>query len=241
MKIAIIPARGGSKRIPRKNIRPFQGRPMIHWPIQTALDTGLFDEVVVSTDDEEIAEVARAAGAITPFLRPKDLADDFTGVIPVIAHAMDEIAKSAGQEPALVCAIYATAPFLRAESLIAGHDALIASPEQAYAISVTEFPFPVQRALKRVTTETGPGLAPMYPEHIQKRSQDLEPGYHDAAQFFWARPEPLRAHAPVFSPRAIPIEILSKYVQDIDTPDDWERAEVMFKVLMNDDARTSAR
>jgi len=231
MKIAIIPARGGSKRIPRKNIRPFQGRPMIHWPIQTALDTGLFDQVVVSTDDEEIADVAHAAGAVTPFLRPKDLADDFTGVIPVIAHAMDEIAQAQGQDPALVCAIYATAPFLRTERLIAGYDALMAAPHHDYAISVTEFPFPVQRALKRVETEHGPGLAPMYPEFIQSRSQDLEPGFHDAAQFFWARPAALRAHAPVFSPRAIPIAIPSKYVQDIDTPDDWARAEVMFNAL----------
>lgn len=241
MKIAIIPARGGSKRIPRKNVRPFHGRPMIAWPITAALETGLFDHVIVSTDDEEIAAAARAAGARTPFLRPAELSDDFTGVIPVIAHGLDAAEAHFGQSIDLVCALYATAPFVQPADLRAGYAALNAAPEQHYAISVTPFAFPVQRALRRVEGEAGPGLAPMYPEHIGSRSQDLEPAFHDAAQFFWARPDALRAHAPVFSPRAIPIEIAPQYVQDIDTPEDWDRAELMFAALQSDDAAAKPR
>ena len=237
MKIAVIPARGGSKRIPRKNVRPFHGQPMITWPIAAALETGLFDHVVVSTDDPEIAEVARAAGASTPFLRPAELADDFTGVIPVIAHAMTAMEESTGKAAELVCAIYATAPFVSAADIRRGHDALIAAPAQHYAISVTPFAFPVQRALRAVQSETGPGLAPMYPQFIQSRSQDLEEAFHDAAQFFWCRPKALSERAPVFSPRSIPVLIAPERVQDIDTEFDWRRAELMFGALHKDDAR----
>lgn len=237
MKIAVIPARGGSKRIPRKNVRPFHGRPMINWPISAALETGLFDHVVVSTDDPEIAEVAKAAGASAPFLRPAELADDFTGVIPVIAHAMAAMEEVTGHAPELVCAIYATAPFLSPADLARGHNALVEAPEQDYAISVTPFAFPVQRALKAVHSKTGPGLAPMYPEFISSRSQDLEEAFHDAAQFFWCRPKALSKQAPVFSPRSIPIMIAPERVQDIDTEYDWRRAELMFEALRKDDAR----
>lgn len=237
MKIAVIPARGGSKRIPRKNVRPFHGQPMISWPIAAALETGLFDHVVVSTDDQEIAEVAKAAGATAPFLRPAELADDFTGVIPVIAHAMTAMEEITGQAAELVCAIYATAPFVSAADIRRGHDALVEAPAQDYAISVTPFAFPVQRALKAVHTETGPGLAPMYPQFIQSRSQDLEEAFHDAAQFFWCRPKALSERAPVFSPRAIPVLIAPERVQDIDTEFDWRRAELMFQALRTDDAR----
>ena len=231
MRIAVIPARGGSKRIPRKNVRPFHGRPMLEWPVRAALETGLFDAVLVSTDDEEIAEVARAAGAQVPFLRTDALADDFTGVVPVIAHAVTAFEDASGQAVELSCAIYATAPFVQAGDIRAGHDALVASPGQDYAISVTPFAFPVQRALKRVETDAGPGLAPMQPEFIASRSQDLEPAFHDAAHFFWARRKALAGQAPVFSPKSIPIEIAPKYVQDIDTPEDWARAELMFAAL----------
>jgi N-acylneuraminate cytidylyltransferase len=241
MKIAVIPARGGSKRIPRKNVRPFHGRPMIAWPIAAALKTGLFDHVIVSTDDPEIAEVAIAEGASAPFFRPSGLADDFTGVVPVIAHAMQEMEQLTGESAELVCAIYATAPFLSADDITRGHDALINAPQQEYAISVTPFAFPVQRALRAVHSETGPGLAPMYPEYIPSRSQDLEEAFHDAAQFFWCRPNALRDHAPVFSPRSIPILIPPERVQDIDTPYDWDRAELMFAALRKDDGRKLQR
>ncbi len=241
MKIAVIPARGGSKRIPRKNVRPFHGRPMIAWPIAAALETGLFDHVVVSTDDPDIAETAIAAGATAPFLRPADLADDFTGVIPVIKHAMTAMEAETGAPAELVCALYATAPFLSAADIARGHDALCAAPQQDYAISVTPFSFPVQRALKAVHTESGPGLAPMYPEFIRSRSQDLEEAFHDAAQFFWCRPKALEAEAPVFSPRSIPITIAPERVQDIDTEYDWRRAELMFQALRADDADAAQR
>ncbi|WP_440959334.1 pseudaminic acid cytidylyltransferase [Oceanicaulis sp. LC35] len=241
MKIAVIPARGGSKRIPRKNVRPFHGQPMISWPIAAALETGVFDHVVVSTDDPEIAEVAKSAGASAPFLRPPELADDFTGVIPVIKHAMTAMAEITGESPDLVCAIYATAPFLSASDIKRGHDALVAAPAQDYAISVTPFAFPVQRALRQVQSETGPGLAPMYPEFIRSRSQDLEEAFHDAAQFFWCRPKALLEEAPVFSPRSIPITIAPERVQDIDTEYDWRRAELMFQALRADDAGEAQR
>lgn len=241
MKIAVIPARGGSKRIPRKNVRPFHGRPMIAWPIAAALETGLFDHVVVSTDDPEIAEIAVAEGASAPFLRPPELADDFTGVIPVIAHAMTALEEIMGETPELVCAIYATAPFLSPVDLVRGHTAILDAPAQDYAISVTPFAFPVQRALKAVHSETGPGLAPLYPEFIRSRSQDLEEAFHDAAQFFWCRPSALIEHAPVFSPRSIPIMIAPERVQDIDTEYDWRRAELMFEALRKDDGRKLQR
>jgi len=239
--IAIIPARGGSKRIPGKNIRLFHGQPMIAWPIQAALASGLFDQVVVSTEDEEIAATARAAGATTPFLRPASLADDFTGVLPVITHALDAITAATGREPDLVCALYATAPFVQTTDLIRGHEALTHAPEQDYAISVAEFPFPIQRALRQIQTAHGPGLTPFFPDKIETRSQDLEPAYHDAAHFIWCRPKALRAGASDFSPRSIPIPIASKYVQDIDTPDDWARAEAMFAALAMDDAARARR
>jgi pseudaminic acid cytidylyltransferase len=223
-RIAVIPARGGSKRIPRKNIRPFHGRPMLAWPLAAALASGLFDRVLVSTDDEEIAEVARAHGAEAPFLRPPELADDQTGVLPVVRHAIEAL----GGDAALACLIYPTAPFLRAAALREGFEALSARPDKAYALSVASFPAPVQRALR-----IGPdgALEPLYPEHRQTRSQDLEPAVHDAGQFCWGRAKAWIAGEPVFSDRALPVVIPRHLVQDIDTEEDWRRAELMFAAL----------
>lgn len=219
--VAVIPARGGSKRIPRKNIRPFFGRPMIAWPIAAALASGVFDRVVVSTDDEEIAETARACGAETPFRRPAELADDLTPTQPVMAHAIAAL----GEEVAIACCIYPTAPLLEPQVLRRGLETLNARPDKAYALGVTSFAFPVQRAV-RITTDGA--LEALYPEFRTTRSQDLEPAYHDAGQFCFGRAEAWTAAVPVFSAEALPVILPRRMVQDIDTPEDWEMAERLF-------------
>lgn len=224
--LAVIPARGGSKRIPRKNIRAFAGRPMIAYPIAAALESGLFDEVLVSTDDDEIAEVARAAGAAVPFLRPPELSDDHTGTHAVVRHALHWRAQQ-GRAVELACCIYATAPFLRAQDLHAGLDALRASPAP-YAFSVTSYAFPVQRALRRNAQGV---VTALYPEHEQTRSQDLEEGWHDAGQFYWGRASAFEQLQSTYASGSIGVPIPRARVQDIDTPEDWERAELMYRAL----------
>src|SRR5208283_4279689 len=180
MKIAVIPARGGSKRIPKKNIRPFAGKPIIAYSIESAIESGLFERIIVSTDDPEIANVAVELGAEAPFMRPATLADDHTGTNAVVKHAVawaidhDRVVTHA-------CCIYATAPFIQASQLREGFASLLAG-DKAFAFSVTSYPFPIQRAL-RVSSEGV--VEPMFPEHVLSRSQDLEPAYHDAGQFYW--------------------------------------------------------
>ncbi len=229
--VAIIPARGGSKRIPRKNIRPFDGKPIIGYTIEAALKSRLFKRVIVSTDDEEIAEVSRSFGAETPFLRPRELADDFTNTNDVVKHCLQWLNDS--QYPVgIACCIYATAPFLRIEFLQKGYDLLI-SRGKSFAFSVTTFPFPIQRAIR--ITEQGVVEA-IFPENNLVRSQDLEEAYHDAGQFYWGKTEAFQNNEVIFSPVSIPV-ILPRYlVQDIDTLEDWQRAELMFKVL-NEESR----
>lgn len=231
MKVAVIPARGGSKRIPRKNIRPFCGKPMITWSIEAARASGCFDRIIVSTDDEEIAEVARQAGAEVPFMRPPALTDDFTGTTAVVKHAVEWCAGH-GLLADPVCCIYATAPFLQPSDLQAGFD-LLMSGDCDYVFTVTRYPAPIQRAL-RVSAE---GRVAMFqPECFTARSQDLEPAYHDAAQFYWGRSSAWIGGRPIFSQAAA--LILPNYrVQDIDTPDDWLLAERMFKVSASNFAR----
>lgn len=226
MKLAVIPARGGSKRIPRKNIRPFGGQPMIAWSIRAALDSGCFDRIIVSTDDAEIADVARACGAEVPFMRPPELSDDHTGTIPVIAHATRWQAAH-GDAPMAVCCLYATAPFVRAADLQAGWAALQDS-DAAYAFSVTSYAFPIQRAI-RLTPEGG--VAMFRPEHFNTRSQDLEEAFHDAGQFYWGRTKAWTSGLPIFAPHSRPVMLPRHRVQDIDTPEDWARAEWLFKAM----------
>ncbi|MBV7511365.1 pseudaminic acid cytidylyltransferase [Pseudomonas sp. PDM25] len=221
--VAIIPARGGSKRIPRKNLKPFDGVPMIVRSIRTALDCGLFDQVVVSTDDQEIADVARAHGAQVPFVRPVELADDFTGTAAVIVHALSQL-------PIFdyVCCIYATAPLLQAKYLRQGHELLVQHPDKSFAFSVTGFGFPVQRAL---TLDEQGALTSLYPEFRNTRSQDLPEAYQDAGQFYWGRREAWLRGDVLFSPASLPV-ILPRYlVQDIDTLEDWKRAEYLYAAL----------
>jgi N-acylneuraminate cytidylyltransferase len=230
MKLAIIPARGGSKRIPRKNVRSFCGRPMIHWSIDAALHSGCFDAVVVSTDDPEIAAVARAAGAEVPFTRPAELSNDYAGTVAVVQHAVNWLAAQ-GRPAEFVCCLYATAPFVTPQDLRLGLAALQGEPQAAYALSVTSFPFPIQRALKR--TPDG-RIAMFHPEHLNTRSQDLEEAFHDAGQFYWGRAHAWAEALPVFGPRTMPIVLPRHRVQDIDTPEDWDRAEWMFKALRSE-------
>jgi len=227
MRLAVIPARGGSKRIPRKNIRPFCGRPMIAWSIAAALESGCFDRVIVSTDDEEIAAVAREQGAEVPFMRPAELSDDHTGTLPVIAHAITAMEAIADGPVIDVCCIYATAPFVRPEDLRRGMN-LLHQSGAAFAFSVTSYAFPIQRALRM--TEDG-RVAMFQPEHFATRSQDLEEAWHDAGQFYWGQASAWKSGMPIFGPDSVPVPLPRYRVQDIDTPEDWERAEWMFRAL----------
>lgn len=222
--IAIITARGGSKRIPRKNIRDFLGKPMIAYPLKAALESGVFDRVIVSTEDAEIAEIARRFGAETPFVRPMELADDFTGTMPIVQHALRWLLEHS--EPVEhACCIYPTAPFLTAEILAQGLE-LLRQHQKDFAFSVANFAYPIQRALKR--TESG-GVKPFTPEFIPSRSQDLEPAYHDAGQFYWGTTEAFLENRPLFSDSAVPVVLPSHLVQDIDNEEDWVRAEFMYQ------------
>ena len=226
MKVAIIPARGGSKRIPRKNIKSFCGRPIIGYSIQAALDSGLFDRIIVSTDDEEIAEVSRAQGAETPFLRPKKLADDFTGTNAVVRHAIRWLLEQ-GEEITFACCIYATAPFVQPLYLKTGYQ-LLQSSGKSFAFSVTSFPFPIQRAVRFLSDGS---IDAMFPDNVNVRSQDLEEAYHDAGQFYWGKVQAFMNDEIVFSPVSMPVILPRHLVQDIDTPEDWKRAELMYKAI----------
>lgn len=226
MRIAIIPARGGSKRIPRKNIKLFAGLPIIAHSIKAAQESGLFDRIVVTTDDEEIADVARAFGAEIPFIRPKELSDDHTATIPVIAHAIKTIEQE-GIKIDAACCIYATAPFVRPEDIQSAYRALI-DHNKLYAFPVTTFPFPIFRGVKR--SEEG-DIEMFWPEHFATRSQDLPEAYHDVGQFYWGTPEAWLSGKPIFSDAATTIVLPRHLVQDIDTLEDWMRAELMYKVL----------
>jgi len=223
MIVAIIPARGGSKRIPRKNIRSFAGKPIIAHSIGAARESGLFDRIIVSTDDAEIAAVARTWGAETPFLRPAALADDHAGTNEVVAHALAWLAEH-GMPATLACCIYATAPFVTAASLRQGRTLLEDSGKQ-FAFSVTSFAFPIYRAIRLLPDG---GVSPCFPEFIEARSQDLEEAYHDAGQFYWGRAAAFSAGLPLFASHAAPVILPRHLVQDIDTEEDWERAELMY-------------
>jgi pseudaminic acid cytidylyltransferase len=228
MKIAVIPARGGSKRIPRKNIKPFCGKPMIAWSIEAAKASGLFDRIIVSTDDAEIAGVARQWGAEVPFMRPEELANDYAGTTEVIAHAT-QWALDQGLPVDAVCCIYATAPFIQAADLAQGWEAL-QSNDWAYAFSVTDFAAPIFRAFKR--TADG-GIEMFFPEHFSTRSQDLPTALHDAGQFYWGRPNAWLEGIRIFDRHSFPVIIPRWRVQDIDTQDDWFRAELVYKALFS--------
>jgi N-acylneuraminate cytidylyltransferase len=226
MKLAVIPARGGSKRIPRKNIKLFCGRPIIAWSIDAALQSGCFDRVVVSTDDAEIAEVAQQCGAQVPFIRPAELSDDHTGTTAVIAHAINWFAAR-GEAPEQVCCLYATAPFVTAEDLRTGLKLLTESGAD-YALPVASFAFPIQRAIRITSTRR---IEMFNPGNFNTRSQDLEAAYHDAGQFYWGRASAWIQGKMIFSPASMPVLLPRHRVQDIDTLEDWLMAEYLFRAL----------
>lgn len=227
MTIAVIPARGGSKRIPRKNIRDFAGRPMIAHAISTAQNSGIFDRIVVSTDDEEIASVASRYGAEVPFIRPAKLSDDHAGTVAVVAHAVAWLQEH-GEAVGETCCLYATTPLMRDTDLRSARDHFLISAESDYLVSVTEYRFPVQRALR----VNGDGAVEMiYPDHLETRSQDLEPAFHDAGQFYFGRDYAWLENRPLFGASTRPFMLPSERVQDIDTEADWNRAELMFELI----------
>ena len=225
-KIAIIPARGGSKRIPKKNIKPFCGRPLIAYSIETALQSGLFEKVIVSTESEEIAKVARAYGAEVQ-MRPEELADDYTGTGEVVEYVITSLEKT-GETYDYVCTVYATAPFLQTKYLKQGYEVLKASDACA-TFGATTFAYPIQRAFKLKN-----GRCEMFwPENFHKRSQDLQEAYHDAGQFYWQKRR-CKGEDVFFGKETIPILLPRYLVQDIDTPEDFVRAELMYRALHDD-------
>lgn len=226
MNVAIIPARGGSKRIPKKNIKNFFGKPMIGYSIEAARDSNLFSDIIVSTDSEEIAKVAKRFGAKVPFMRPDELSDDFTGTGAVVRHAL-EFLTSSGKKYDFCCTIYATAPFLQANALKQSFEKLKNSTAK-YCFSATSFSYPFWRSFSIDENER---CKMFFPEHFKSRSQDLEEAYHDAGQFYWDK---LNMHSTklIFESDSIPF-ILPRYMaQDIDTQEDWDMAELMLKALV---------
>jgi N-acylneuraminate cytidylyltransferase len=226
MNIAIIPARGGSKRIPRKNIKDFGGKPMIAWSIEAAKASDLFDHVIVSTDDDEIIQVARQWGAEVPFVRPPCLSDDYAGTTEVIAHAT-QWALDQGWQVGAVCCLYATAPLVQAADLQQGLAAL-RSRRWDYAFSVSDYAAPIFRSF-RVLPEGGVEM--FFPEHFATRSQDLPVAFHDAGQFYWGRPDAWLEGKPIFARHSCPVIIPRWRVQDIDTMEDWHRAELLLQII----------
>ena len=223
MNLCVIPARGGSKRIPRKNIKVFLGIPMIAHAIEVAIASGLFEHIVVSTDDNEIAKIAVKHGAKVPFMREKDLADDHTPTAPVIAHAILECTRY-GWSIDKVCCIYPCVPLLHTEDLKACLD-LLEKSQAPYSFPVTEFPSAIQRALKR---DKNYKLTPFYPENALSRSQDLETAYYDAGQFYWGTKNAWLSNAHAHS-NGVGLAIPRWRVVDIDTPEDWQQAERLVK------------
>lgn len=224
--IAVIPARGGSKRIPRKNIKPFCGKPMIAYSIEVAIRAGIFDEIIVSTDDEEIADVARNAGASVPFMRPKELSDDFTATGAVVEHAI-KFLQARGDRIKFVCTIYATAPLIDEFYIKLGLEKLRASNAKN-AFSCTSMPFPIWRTFKIAKD----GRCEMFwRENFDKRSQDLEEAYQDAGQFYWTNLDAPSSDEIFFGRDSIAIVLPRHLVQDIDTPQDWIRAEFLYEAV----------
>lgn len=225
MNIAIIPAREGSKRIPRKNIKEFCGKPMIAYAITAAKKSGLFEHIVVSTDDEKIAEISRDWGAETPFIRPTELANDFTETVPVIAHGI-EVCRNLGWKFDQVCCIYPGVPFIQIDDLI-GALVQLTSSDTDYCFPVTEYPSAIHRALKLL----GNGkMQPFYPEFELTRTQDSEPAYFDSGQFYWGKVEAWLTNTKIHS-SGLGYVIPNWRVVDIDTPDDWLRAELIFRAI----------
>ena len=231
MNICVIPARAGSRRIPRKNIKEFNGKPIIAYSIEAALKSNCFSQVIVSTDDDEISDVAKKYGAYVPFVRPDELSNDYVGTIPVIKHTIEWMEDN-NNYIENVCCLYATAPFIQSKIISKAYQQLKNSSAD-YCFSVTSFAFPIQRAIRIVQDNK---VDMFYPEHFNTRSQDLEEACHDAGQFYWGKAQAFKAELPLFSEVATPYVLPRYLVQDIDTMEDWIRAEAMYRVLQETEA-----
>ena len=227
MKVAIIPARGGSKRIPKKNSRFFLGKPMIAWSIEKAINSNIFDMVLVSTDDEAIKDIAIEYGAQVPFIRNKSLSDDFTPTVPVVADAIKYLI---GQKFKIesACCIYATAPFIYTQDIIEAYK-ILSESKCDYVFPVVKFSYPIQRGL-RINKDTKK-VEMVNPDFYKSRSQDLEEIYHDVGQFYWGTREAWLTDQAIFGSNSKSIIIPEFRVQDIDNEDDWKRAEFLYKAL----------
>ncbi len=223
MRLAVIPARGGSKRIPRKNLKSFGGIPIIAWSIKAALECKCFDEIIVSTDDAEIAEAAKLYGADTPFVRPAELSDDHTTTVPVIAHAINWFNMNQ-KTVTEACCIYATAPFLDPNDLNIGLEVLLKT-KAAYAFSVTSYPYPIERAIR---INKNYRVEMVAAQHLNTRSQDLEAAWHDAAQFYWGFAQSWMSGKAILGSESVPVPVPRYRVQDIDTIEDWNQAEMIY-------------
>lgn len=225
MNIAIIPARIGSKRIAKKNIKPFCGIPIINYPIKIALESNLFDRVIVSTDSKEIANIAIEAGAEVPFFRPNELSDDYTVTADVILHSLNKLNINNNIDYA--CCIYATAVFVNKVYLEQGYK-IITEKKSSTAFSITTFPFSIFRSLK--INDNG-NIEMIWPEHMNTRSNDLEEAYHDAGQFYWINVKKFLNNPSLYANDSMPIIIPRSHAQDIDTLEDWKKAELMYKAI----------
>lgn len=226
MNLCVIPARGGSKRIPRKNIKEFCGKPMISYAIEAARSSNLFDTIVVSTDDDEISSISRLYSALVPFQRPDELANDYAGTVEVIAHAIVECEKL-GMQPEMVCCIYPCVPLIQCNDIYETLISLRSNPNANYAFPVTEFPSAIQRGLKR---DAKGFMSSFYPENEKKRTQDLEPSYYDVGQFYWGYRDSWINNIQIHN-NSVGYVIPNWRVVDIDTLNDWNRAELLFKFL----------
>ena len=229
--IAIIPARGGSKRIPGKNIKEFHGKPIIAYSIEAALESGCFDIVVVSTDSKEIAEISAFYGAEVSGLRPSELADDHTGVMDVVRHELRH-GRGRDHEYQYACLIYATAPMMSPDDIRSGFG-ILKNSNTPFALSVTEYPFPIQRALRLGADKCGTRIMAQNASIIEMRSQVLTPMFHDAAHFCWGRVDAFLSKTSLYSGDALVIKVPRYRVCDIDTPEDWMMAELMYEGMKN--------
>ena len=225
--LAVIPARGGSKRIPKKNIKLFHGKPIISWVIESSLETNLFENVVVSTDCEEIAQISRSFGAETPFVRPASISDDNTSVFEAVRHTIDFFKKK-NENFELVTLIYPTAPFIEKSDI---QSAINSINDFDFSIAVTLFPYPIQRAL-RVDDDTCT-VSMVETKNFLKRSQDFPQRYHDAGQFVVGKTKAWEEKTPLIDGRTLPIVVPRIRVQDIDEVEDWKEAEAKFSFIRN--------
>lgn len=227
MRVAIIPARGGSKRIPRKNIKDFCGKPMIAYSIEAALSSGCFDRIIVSTDDQEIADVALQYGAEVPFMRSSKSADDYAPIIDVIIEILNRMKQQDGIEPTHLCCIFATAPFVTGERIRTAYDSMIVNNKDGI-FPVIEFSYPIQRSLEVKPDNT---IGMVWPEYLLSRSQDLPARYHDSGQYYWAKTESVIKENTLFINNCMAEHISPLQAQDIDVEDDWVIAEMKYKAL----------